>query len=216
MKKGPIPSASHSPAMPLLLFLFLFSCLAQAQDSDIPVEDQPKPFKPFIVYQDKGSSNRFVPSGYMPNGECIKMDDAWKDNCQENKSCIKVEYGIACSLKGRHWAGVYWLNPADNWGDRKGGYNLTGAKKLIFWARGENGGEKIAEFRIGGVGQGREYPDSDTASIGPVILSKRWKEYEIDLRGKDLTYISGGFAWIANVEDNLSSCTFFLGNIRYE
>jgi hypothetical protein len=219
MKKGSAPSASHSAAAAsLLLLLFLFiSCMASAQDSDIPGEGHSsKIFKPFFVYQDKGSLNRFVPSGYMPTGECIKMDDAWKDNCQESKSCIKAEYDVACSLKGRHWAGIYWLNPADNWGDRKGGYNLTGAKKLIFWARGENGGERIAEFRLGGVGQGREYPDSDTASIGPVILSKQWKEYEIDLRGKDLTYISGGFAWIANVDDNPSSCTFYLNNIRYE
>jgi len=203
-------------------FIFI-SCIAHAQlastaggDSENTSEDQTKPFKPFIVYQDKGSLNRFVPSGYMPNGECLRMDDAWRDNCQEAKSCIKIEYDIACSLKSRHWAGIYWLHPADNWGDRKGGYNLTGAKKLVFWARGQHGGEKIAEFRIGGVGQGRDYPDSDTASIGPVILAKQWKEYEIDLRDKDLNYISGGFAWIANVDDNPSSCTFYLENIRYE
>ena len=193
-------------------FIIFISCMARAQAG----EDQYKPFKPFIVYQDKGSPNRFIPSGYMPTGECLKMDDAWRDNCHESKSCIKVDYDIACSSKGRHWVGIYWLHPADNWGDRKGGYNLTGAKKLVFWAHGENGGEKIAEFRLGGVGQGREYPDSDTASIGPVILSRQWKEYEIDLRGKDLTYISGGFAWTANVDDNPSSCTFYLGNVRYE
>jgi hypothetical protein len=198
-----------------LFISFIFvSCPAHAQDINTSGEDQPKAFKPFIVYQDKGSLNRFVPSGYMPTGECLKMDDAWRDNCQE--SCIKIDYDVACSIKGRHWAGIYWLHPADNWGDRKGGYNLTGAKKLLFWARGKNGGEKIAEFRIGGVGQGRDYPDSDTASIGPVILPKQWKEYEIDLRDKDLTSISGGFAWIANVDDNPSSCTFYLDHIRYE
>ncbi len=206
-----------------LLFIIFTSCTAIAQpaspaggDSDVPGYTQAESFKPFIVYYGKGSPNRFVPSGYMPTGECLKMDDAWRHHCHEAKSCIKIDYDIACSLKGRHWAGIYWLHPADNWGDRKGGYNLTGAKKLVFWARGENGGEKIAEFRLGGVGQGREYPDSDTASIGPVILSKEWKEYEIDLRGKDLTTISGGFAWSANVDDNPSSCTFYLGNIRYE
>jgi len=215
MKKGPVPSALHSTG--ILLFLFLSTaCMAYAQDSDMSAEDQSKPFKPFFVYQDKGSLNHFVPSGYMPNGECLKMNDAWRENCHEGKSCIKIEYDIACSLKGRHWAGIYWLHPADNWGDRKGGYNLTGAKKLVFWARGENGGEKIAEFRIGGVGQGRDFPDSDTASIGPVILSKQWKEYEIDLRDKDLTCISGGFAWTANVDDNTSTCTFYIDNIRYE
>ena len=110
-------------------FFIFISCMARAQAG----EDQYKPFKPFIVYQDKGSPNRFIPSGYMPTGECLKMDDAWRDNCHESKSCIKVDYDIACSSKGRHWVGIYWLHPADNWGDRKGGYNLTGAKKLVFW-----------------------------------------------------------------------------------
>lgn len=177
---------------------------------------EPKPFKPFVVYGDKSTQNRFTPSGYMPNGECILMNDSWTENCQEGKSCIKVVYDVVCSAKSRQWAGVYWLNPADNWGDRKGGYNLTGATKLTFWARGEKGGEVIAEFKIGGVGVSREYPDSDTAAIGPVILSKEWRQYSIDLHGKDLSYISGGFAWVANVESNPDACTFFLDDIRFE
>ena len=200
----------------LLAFLVLIPCAAIAQNGDVPGADQPKPFQPFFVYKVKGSFNRFTPSGYMPNGECLKMDDTWRENCQEGKSCIKVIYDVTCSSKSRRWAGIYWLNPADNWGDRKGGYNLTGAKKLVFWARGEKGGEKIAEFRMGGVGGGRDYPDSDTASIGPVILTSHWKEYEVDIRDKNLSYISGGFAWIANVDDNPASCTFYLDNIRYE
>ncbi|MBF0511021.1 MAG: hypothetical protein HQL13_01690 [Candidatus Omnitrophica bacterium] len=194
------------------LFFFILCSNSFAQETS----DSPKAFKPFVVYRDKGFHNRFIPSGYMPNGECLKMDDAWRDNCREWKSCIKIVYDVACSARSRHWVGIYWLSPADNWGDRKGGYNLKGATKLVFWARGENGGEKIAEFRIGGVGQGRDYPDSDTASIGPVILSKQWKEYEINLTDKDLSYISGGFAWTANVDDNPTACTFYLGDIRYE
>ena len=173
-------------------------------------------FKPFTVYQDKSSANRYTPSGYMPNGECIVMDDAWVQECKEGKSCLKVIYDVACSVKGRRWAGVYWLNPADNWGDRKGGYNLTGAKKLVFWARGEKGGEVISEFKTGGIGVSREFPDSDAAGIGPVILSKDWRPYSIDLRGKDLSYISGGFAWIANVEQNPETCVFFLDDIHFE
>ena len=177
---------------------------------------QAEAFNPFIVYQDKSSANRYTPSGYMPNGECIVMDDAWAQECKEGKSCLKVIYDAACSVKGRRWAGVYWLNPADNWGDRKGGYNLTGARKLVFWARGEKGGEVISEFKMGGIGVSREFPDSDAAGIGPVILAKDWRQYSIDLRGKDLSYISGGFAWIANVEQNPESCTFFLDDIHFE
>ena len=173
-------------------------------------------FNPFVVYKDKGLPFRFTPSGYMPDGQCLTLNDVWQENCHEGKSCIKVIYDIPCSLEGRQWAGIYWLNPPDNWGDRKGGYNLTGAQRLVFWAKGEKGAEVIEEFKVGGVGSMKEYPDSDSASIGPVILMHEWREYIIDLRGKDLSYISGGFAWVANVNSNPEACTFYLDNIRFE
>ncbi|MBF0489678.1 MAG: hypothetical protein HQL15_03550 [Candidatus Omnitrophica bacterium] len=194
----------------LLLVFYSFPLFSQAQT----VEN--KPFPKFIVYQDKNSRNRYTPSGYMPTGECLKLEDAWQQNCYEGKTCIKVTYDVSCSSKSRRWAGVYWLNPPDNWGDKKGGYNLTGAKKLVFWAKGAKGGETISEFKVGGVGNNRNYPDSDFATIGPVILTKEWKEYSIDLRDKDLTSISGGFAWAANVDDNPESCIFFLDDVHFE
>ncbi len=172
-------------------------------------------FTPFAVYKDKTSRNHYVPSGYMPNGECVKMDDAYNKDCVQG-TCLKIIYDPVCSAKGRHWAGVYWLNPPDNWGDRKGGYNLNGATKLVFWAKGEKGGEQIAEFKVGGVGASHDFPDTDTALIGPVILSSKWREYSIDLRGKNLSSIAGGFAWIASAEANPESCTFFLDDIRFE
>ena len=190
--------------------VFSFPLLAGAQTTENKI------FQKFIVYQDKSSINHYTPSGYMPTGECIKMNDAWQLDCREGKTCVKVIYDVTCSAKSRQWAGVYWLHPADNWGDNKGGYNLTGAKRLVFWAKGEKGGEQIDKFEIGGIGANRAYPDSDGASIGPVILSKDWKEYSIDLRGKDLTYISGGFAWMANVDNNSNSCTFFIDDVYFE
>ena len=195
----------------LLVFLLIVSpVVVQAQTSNS------KSFPKFVVYQDRNFHNRYTPSGYMPNGECLKLEDGWQQDCYEGKSCIKITYDVPCSIKGRRWVGVYWLNPPDNWGDKKGGYNLTGAAKLVFWATGEKGGEQIAEFKVGGIGSTREYPDSDTVTIGPVILSKEWKEYSIDLRNKDLSFISGGFAWAANVDDNPDSCVFFLDDIHFE
>ena len=175
-----------------------------------------QPFAPFIVYQDKSSRNRFTPSGYMPTGECLTLDDSWQYDPKEGKTSIRVVYDVECSKQSRKWAGIYWQNPPDNWGDRKGGYNLTGAIRLVFWAKGEMGGERIEEFRVGGIGSNALYPDSDTAFIGPVILTTEWKKYTIDLRGKDLSYISGGFAWTANVDSNPHHCTFYLDDIRYE
>ena len=173
-------------------------------------------FEPFIIYQDKNSRNKYTPSGYMPTGDCLNLDDAWQYDVKEGKTCTRIVYDVACSWEGRKWAGMYWQNPPDNWGTRKGGYNLTGAVRLVFWAKGEMGGERIEEFRTGGLGGSQTYPDTDTAIIGPVILTKEWKEYTIDLRGKDLSYISGGFAWVTNVDANPHHCTFYLDNIRFE
>jgi hypothetical protein len=196
----------------LISAVVCFPLIALAQTSP----KEAKPFNKFTVYQDKNSRNHFTPSGYMPTGECLKLDENWQQDCKEGKTCIKIVYDTICSAKSRQWAGIYWLNPPDNWGDRKGGFNLTGAKKLVFWAKGEKGGEQISEFKVGGIGSSRDYPDSDTVIIGPVILSKEWKEYSIDLRDRDLSYISGGFAWAANADSNPNSCTFFLDNIRFE
>ena len=172
-------------------------------------------FQPFYVFHTKGSrQNHYVPSGFMPNGNCITFTDTWQENCQTPKTCVKVEYDVECSRNDQKWAGIYWLNPANNWGTRKGGYDLTGATKLTFWARGEKGGEQIQEFTIGGVSG--DYPDTDTAVIGPVILGTQWRQYSIDLRGKDLSYISGGFSWTTSEDVNPQDCTFYLDNIRFE
>lgn len=180
-----------------------------------PPEEKTNAFNPFYIFSEKNSrQNHYVPSGFMPNGECLTLDDAWGENCQSGKTCIKINYDVACSRQSQKWAGIYWLNPANNWGRRKGGFNLTGAQKLTFWARGEKGGEQIQEFTVGGISG--NYPDSDMAVLGPVILSNEWREYVVDLRGKDLSYISGGFAWSTSEEVNAESCVFYLDEIRFE
>src|SRR3989338_9032789 len=126
------------------------------QNTVLPKTDAVPPeeanqFKPFYIYSDKGSpGNHYVPSGFMPNGKCLALDEAWTENCHSGKSCIRVEYDLMCSRKDQKWAGIYWLNPANNWGQRKGGFNLTGAQQLTFWARGDEGTEQIQEFTVGG------------------------------------------------------------------
>jgi hypothetical protein len=168
-----------------------------------------------VIYSDVGSrDNHYVPSGFMPNGKCIHLDPAWQQDCYEGNSCIKIIYDIACSQQDQKWGGIYWLNPANNWGGQKGGFNLQGAQELTFWAKGEKGGERIEEFKVGGILG--DYPDSDTAVIGPVILTPEWRKYTIDLRGKDLSYISGGFSWSTNVDVNPHHCIYYLDKIQYE
>ncbi len=205
-----------------LFLVLVVGCQSSVAQKDPSSENQnsntakkENKFQPFLVYADKGSKeNHFVPSGFMPNGKCITLDEAWTENCQTGKTCIKIVYDIECSKNDQKWAGIYWLNPANNWGSRKGGFNLSEATKLTFWAKGERSGEQIEEFKVGGITG--DFPDSDSAFIGPVILTPEWRQYTIDLRGKDLSYISGGFAWSSKVDFNQKGCTFYLDNIQYE
>ena len=172
-------------------------------------------FEKFYVYKDKGYLNHFVASGFMPDGRCVAINDAWVDNCQDSRSCIQSKFDRDCTATSTGWAGVYWLAPANNWGDIKGGFKLTGAQKLVFGARGEKGGE-VVTFKMGGVGMGHKYPDSDGASSAPITLTKDWKEYSIDLTGKDLSHVIGGFAWVGTAKENQSNITFYLKDIYYK
>jgi len=169
---------------------------------------------PFYVYADGGSlDNHYIASGWMGDYGDMKIDGNWKNNPYSGSSCLKITYSAKAS-QGARWAGMYWQNPANNWGSKDGGLDLTGAVKLSFWARGENGGERIEEFKMGGI-MG-EYSDSDSAGIGPVVLTKDWKQYSVDLRGKDLSYIIGGFCWSTNADVNPEGATFYLDDIKYE
>jgi hypothetical protein len=60
------------------------------------------------------------------------------------------------------------------------------------------------------------FADSDSAEIGPVILTKEWKQYSIDLKGKDASYVNGGFCWATNTDKNPEGVTFYLDEMKYE
>jgi outer membrane protein OmpA-like peptidoglycan-associated protein len=132
---------------------------------------------------------------------------------QGDGPCLRVNYR-ASGPKG--WAGIYWQDPANNWGDVPGraGYDLRGATRLTFWARGENGGERIHEFRVGGiVGQ---FPDSDVATLSNVRLTREWKQYSINLAKKDLRHIIAGFGLFVNKAENSNGMVFYIDDILYE
>ena len=170
--------------------------------------------KVFEVYVDgRSPDNHYIPSGWMGDYGDIKMDDQFAQNLHSGSSCIEFVYSAKKS-QGQGWAGVYWQNPSNNWGLKKAGFNLVGMTKLTFWARGAKGGEKIQKFIVGGI-RGT-YSDSTMVEIGPIELTDQWKEYIINLAGKDLTYISGGFGWTTTADLNPQGATFYIDDIRFQ
>ena len=168
----------------------------------------------FYVYADKGARvNHYIPSGWMGDYGDVKIDDSNTTDPADGKTCIKITY-TGKATQGANWAGIFWQHPANNWGEKPGGYDLSPYKRLTFWARGADGGEKVAEFKVGGITG--EHGDSDSAAVGPLTLTKDWKKYTIDLADKNMSHIIGGFAWSASRDDNPNGFVFYLDEIRFE
>ena len=151
----------------------------------------------------------------MGNTTALSVVYNFRKNPYSGKSCIKISYtpNKFIDIYNR-WVGVYWLNPALNWGFvPDAGYDLTGASKVIFYAKGEKGDELIY-FEIGGING--QYPDSCKTGKVKVELTTEWKKYEIVLRDSlDLSYVIGGFCFVIDETLNHDGAIFYLDDIYY-
>lgn len=154
----------------------------------------------------------FSPYGWMSDitnlTQLIKVDLTCSDNPNrvtktsgpsEKDTCIRmrISWGDAT------WASVAFISGRDAppwWGDTSGGryYNLTSLakKKLVFYARGEHGGEVI-KAQIGMLGD-KPYGDSLHKPVASedITLTQDWTRHEIDLNSvanPELDHICNGF-----------------------
>ena len=190
----------------------------------------------FDVYTDSDAAgNHFPHMAKMTSGDstAVQMDLSSRINPRYGVTAIEC----VSRARGTVWGGFYFQNgvllgddvaPKENWGDYpNAGFDMRGATRITFWARGKNGGERV-EFFAGGVGWatdflGRslypeeQYPDSfPKVSLGYQTLSSEWKMYVINLEDYDLSYVIGGFGWVTNAtENNNQDITFYIDDIKY-
>ncbi len=88
--------------------------------------------------------------------------------------------------------------------------NFSAVDRLTFWAQGEQGGAGV-EFRIGAL--------AGSPALGRSVrveLEPSWQQYEIDLKGMDLTQAVDLFdVFIADV-NNPQGVVFYLDDIQFE
>jgi hypothetical protein len=185
----------------------------------------------FIVYEDvSAAGNHFHSWAKIPDQNAtVTMAGSWTDSPHVGATAIRAEFQ---DISGVNFGGFYLLNgilgandrsPHPNFGtEPNAGIDLTGATALTFWARGQSGGETI-EFFMGGVGRDPNtgqalslYPDSTPVVKQTVSLTAQWKQYSLDLTGRDLSYILGGFGWVASDTTNPGGAVFFLDDIEYQ
>jgi hypothetical protein len=123
-----------------------------------------------------------VPAGWMSGGtspaDFISLESG--SNCHTDADCVRFTYEA-----GGGWAGVLWWPLGCDWSNvnqstcginvlERGGFDTVDS--LAFWARGEQGGEKI-EFVVGSDPGG--LPPLPRRSLGAVVLGTTWQQYEI-------------------------------------
>ncbi len=162
---------------------------------------------PLAVYADNAPQPWFS-SGWMGNTDKIKMDFESENNPKTGEHALEVTFS---GFDG--WAGVAWQHPLNDWGQQPGGFNLTGATKLTFWARGKKGNEKVT-FGIGILGDDVPFNDSVIKDMGEVKLSDKWNKYSIDLNGEDLSRVKTPFFW--RLGSPGFPVTFYLDDIKFE
>lgn len=167
----------------------------------------PKLKLPLFVYAD-GAPNPWAPSGWMGDYTALRINLESREQPHQGSTSLEVRLEPSTS-----WAGVAWQDPPQDWGEQPGGYDLSGAKRLSFWARGRFGGEKVS-FGVGLLGSDVLYPDSDTAILKNVKLTDKWKRYQIKLKGKDLSRLKTPFWW--SMTGSRGSQVFYLDDIAFE
>lgn len=165
----------------------------------------PKQPVPCPVYTD-GHKSPWIPSGYMGEQQAIKMEADCDKSPHSGETCMRVEFA-----KSAGWGGVLWQNPANDWGDTPGGFDLSDATMLEIWARGEKGGEAIT-FQVGGL-EGKPFSDSFKAQKRDIVLKKDWTRYRIALDGVDLSRVKTCFGWVLTVHGE--PIVFYLDDIRF-
>jgi hypothetical protein len=166
----------------------------------------PKATLPFTLLGDDAKGSTFVPSGWMGKADAIKLDPQSKENPHSGATSMKCEFNSS-----DNFGGVVWQSPEGDWGEVDGGLDFSGAKKLTFWARGEAGGEKV-EFKLGIIEKTKAFFDTASGAT-TVTLSPEWKQYELDLNGKDLRRIKTPFVWV--VGNTGRSVAFYLDDVRF-
>lgn len=164
---------------------------------------------PLVVYNDGGRDKPpYVPTGWMGNAKAMKLDEVCTTNPHSGKTCLKFDFSASDG-----WGGIVWQSPPNDWGDKPGGWDLTGARHLTFWARGEKGGE-VAGFQLGILGADKKYSDSGSAKLENVRLTTEWQQFRIDVSDKKLNRIKTGF--VINVASSGNPLTIYLDDIQYD
>jgi hypothetical protein len=181
----------------------------------------------YIYKDDVSSENRvywtniimMVPNGATPVSLIRDFTTGDESNPFAGRGeSIRIDF----ELKPKEWAGVAVASCPDCWGQKPCPQppavymDIGGATRLVFYARGERGGEVI-EAKVAILGN---QPCGDStllpAESGYIRLTNEWKEYSICLKYFNLSRVITPFAIFVVGKHNQQSVRVFLDEIYFE
>jgi len=144
----------------------------------------PKASLPFYVYKD-GEDVPYAPSAYMGNYKEMEVNLRNQDEVYSGTAAIEITY------RGRdNWYGLGLVDPANDWGEILGGYDLSEATSFSFWAKSDYQ-NLTAKIGFGLIDADKPYPDT-AKKLSEITLTKKWKRYKVNLKKLDMSCIRSG------------------------
>lgn len=177
----------------------------------------PAPVEPILI-EEAG----FAPTGKMGDAtvtSAFTIDSHSTDRPYSPPDCQKLVYIPKHGSQG--WAALAWQFPEGNWGDMPGkDWSKRGFTHVSVWARAgldRKGGLPRVQFKAGGgTDPAKKFQASFAVEGDFVTLTQDWKQYSLDLKGKNLSQVIAGFIVVLRAEDSGSEeVTVFLDNISY-
>lgn len=171
----------------------------------------------YYIWKNEDTPGQFAPTGFMPDGMGLSQSTSESDTPHSEPHCLR----LYCQLSEKPWVGIYFLHEGE-WEPREA-VNLFDELKAEkgdpvvcrFWARSRDGAS--VQFKVGGVTKGN-VKDSLTFPVPSkwIELGSEWKMYELDMTGKDMRSLVGGFTWACDRAHNRNAdITFDLDDIYF-
>ncbi|BAO76862.1 glycoside hydrolase family 2 TIM barrel-domain containing protein [Winogradskyella sp. PG-2] len=149
----------------------------------------PKVDLPFYVYREN-KELPYLPSGYMGNYKDMVVDLNSKDEAHSGETSIRISYNTEGG-----WYGLALVDPANDWGDILGGYDISDAKTFSFWAKSNF--DVHATIGFGLIDTDKPFPDTAKKSL-KIKLTDEWKKFIIKTKKLDLSCIRSGLVLFSN------------------
>ncbi|MBS1807447.1 MAG: hypothetical protein JST84_04570 [Acidobacteria bacterium] len=174
---------------------------------------------PWYIYKDGDfTGNHGEWTNGMPKevGQMLRLSLVDKTDPYSGSTAIRVDVDFRPPM----WCGIAVASAPDYWGETPGpGYDLSRAKKLVFYAKGDKGGESI-QIKTAITGDKKFGDSARTPAATPwITLKKEWTRYELPLEYKrsELKRVITPFVFVTSRDHNTApTITFYLDEIYIE